>query len=172
MWGKGKRERSMCLTENTENSRVEISKQRETREWGKYSRETMDLKNKPYVKNFKENKKICTGRIYNAVNPNFVISCGTHKTCESNKIIHAARIHEIQPCPWFLPKHLTVPMACAEAARGLLVTRASSPKYWPREHRAISTAPFSSTSDLPWQGNQKYSPLSLKTENVLSFIPC
>jgi len=39
-----------------------------------------------------------------------------------------------------------VPRANAEAARGLLVTRASSPKYCPLEHRAISTAPFSSTS--------------------------
>lgn len=56
---------------------------------------------------------------------------------------------EARPLLQSLPKHLTVPMACAEAARGLLVTRASSPKYCPREHRAISTAPFSSTSDLP-----------------------
>lgn len=39
-----------------------------------------------------------------------------------------------------LPKHLTLSMAYAEAARGLLVTSANSPKYWPLEHVAISTS--------------------------------
>lgn len=94
--------------------------------------------------------------------PDLIMFCGDHKTYNPSETIYTTWIYKCtqndsiqeKHAPlWFPPKHLTIPMACAEAARGLLVTRASSPKYCPREHRAISTAPFSSTSDLPWQSS-------------------
>ena len=117
-------------------------------------------KKERYICVWKFSKKLAsTNWLYSAMNPNLLF-CWDRKTCEPGKTISVTlntynahrRISAgaSVPWPWVLPKHLTVPTACAEAARGLFVTRASSPKYCPREHRAISTAPFSSTSDLPW----------------------
>lgn len=42
-----------------------------------------------------------------------------------------------------VPKHLVSPTAYTDAARGLLVTSASSPKYCPLEQRATSTSVLS-----------------------------
>lgn len=116
----------------------------------------------------KKKRKAPTNGFHKAMNRDLVLFCGDRKSWGPSEIVGTgSRTHRMQvsrrqgearPPLWPLPKHLTVPMACAEAARGLLVTRASSPKYWPREQRAISTAPFSSTSDLPWQRKEECKP--------------
>lgn len=73
---------------------------------------------------------------------------------------HAARRHS--------PKHFTPPMAYAEAARGLLVTSASSPKYCPLVQRAISTSALSCLSAFVW--NRETAGSGLYTTQPLCFL--
>lgn len=63
----------------------------------------------------------------------------------------------------FLPKHLVSPAAYTDAARGLLVTSASSPKYWPRVQRATSTSWFDLWPALVYRETSEWARVELRT---------
>lgn len=69
-----------------------------------------------------------------------------------------------------VPKHLVPPTAYTEAARGLLVTSASSPKYCPLEQRATSTSTLFCSETFVCKGRDLTFNLICKDSGV--FLSC